>query len=231
MSIFKTTFQRHRVQAGLVLVPCAALVILQLLDNESGAAVAKFLASSAFLVVVIGAGAFRSSYGKVIFAGLIFSWCGDMFLLGSSQELFLAGLASFLLGHMAYIVAFAIRGISSRWSLSASLPILAVSLVVTFWLSPHVAPYMLIPVRVYTIIIGLMIIAAIGTRGAGGPLLIPTGAALFYFSDLSVATMQFMEPAFPTYIWGLPFYYTGQLLLALSVAYLPGNMITRNQKE
>jgi len=210
-------------QAGLLLAACAALVVFRLLGIPAGAAVAKFLASSAFLAVAVGASAFRSSYGKIVFTGLVFSWFGDMFLLGTSQQLFLMGLASFLLGHMAYIVAFAIRGISFKWSLAAFLPILAVSLAVTVWLTPYVAPYMLIPVRVYTIVISLMIISAIGTRGAGGPLLIPVGATLFYLSDLSVASMQFTEPAFPTYIWGLPFYYTGQLLLALSVAYLPDN--------
>lgn len=210
-------------QAGLLLAACAALVVFRLLDIEIGAAVAKILASSAFLAVAIGAGAFRSNYGKIVFAGLVFSWFGDMFLLGASQELFLAGLASFLLGHVAYIVAFGIRGINGRWSLAAVVPIAAVSLAVTLWLAPYVAPYMLIPVRIYTIVISLMVIAAIGTRGAGGPLLIPVGAALFYFSDLSVASMQFTEPVIPTYIWGLPFYYTGQLLFALSVAYLPDN--------
>ena len=210
-------------QAGLVLAACAALVVFRLLDIETGAAVAKILASSTLLAVAIGAGAFKWIYGKIVFAGLIFSWFGDMFLLGESQELFLAGLASFLLGHVAYIVAFMIRGINLKWSLSASLPILAMSLAVTLWLAPYVAPYMLIPVQIYTIVISLMVIAAIGTRGAGGPLLISVGAVLFYFSDLSVAAMQFTEPAFPTYIWGLPFYYTGQLLFALSVAYIPGD--------
>ena len=205
-----------------MLAACTALVAFRLMDIGSGAAIAKFVASTAFLAVAIGAGAFRSGYGRIVFAGLCFSWFGDMFLLGSSQQLFLAGLTSFLLGHIAYIVAFTLRGINGKWSLSAFLPILAVSLAVTLWLTPYVAPYLLVAVWIYTLVISLMVVAAIGTRGADGPLLIPVGAILFYFSDLSVATMQFTEPAFPTYIWGLPFYYTGQLLLALSVAYSPG---------
>ena len=54
----------------------------------------------------------------------------------------------------------------------------------------------------------------------GYVLLVPLGATLFYFSDLSVATLQFTSTAFPHYVWGLPFYYTGQLMLALSVSYV-----------
>lgn len=223
MSVFRTVFHDNRTQATLLLTACAALVVFQLAGLASGAAVAKLVASSAFLAAAVSAGAFRSNYGRSIFTGLVFSWFGDMFLLGASQELFLAGLASFLLGHVAYIVAFAIRGINGKWSLAAVVPIAAVSLAVTLWLAPYVAPDMLIPVRAYTIVISLMVIAAIGTRGAAGPLLIPIGAALFFLSDLSVATMQFTEPTFPTYIWGLPFYYTGQFLLALSVAFAPKN--------
>ena len=78
---------------------------------------------------------------------------------------------------------------------------------------------MLIPVRAYTFFISLMVITAFGVRGAGGPWLVPLGALLFYFSDLSVASLQFTDPPFPNYVWGLPFYYTGQLLLAMSVAF------------
>jgi hypothetical protein len=69
-------------------------------------------------------------------------------------------------------------------------------------------------------VISLMVITAFGARGAGATVLIPLGATLFYFSDLSVASMQFTRQAFPSYIWGLPFYYTGQLMLAMSSAFV-----------
>ena len=92
-----------------------------------------------------------------------------------------------------------------------------ISVLVTVWLAPYLPEDMVVPVRTYTFVISLMVIMAFGARGAGSPALIPAGATLFYFSDLSVAAGQFVDPAFPNYVWGLPFYYTGQLLLALSV--------------
>jgi uncharacterized membrane protein YhhN len=142
-----------------------------------------------------------------------------MFLLGESRALFLAGLVSFLLAHVAYIIAFSFHGLNDRWSFAAVLPITAVSIFVSLWLTPYLPQDMIIPVRVYTFVISVMVITAIGAKGAGGPMLIPVGALLFYLSDLSVATMQFTEPRFPNYVWGLPFYYTGQIMLAMSVKY------------
>ena len=201
------------------LLGCASLVLCQLSDLEIGAAASKIVASTAFLAVAVRSGAFRSRYGQVLFAGLACAWCGDMFLLGSSRQLFLAGLISFLLGHIAYVIAFSLHGLNDKWSLTTVFPVAAVSVLVTVWLTPYLPEDMIVPVRAYTFVISLMVITAFGTRGAGGPTLIPVGATLFYLSDLSVAAGQFIEPAFPNYVWGLPFYYTGQLLLALSVRY------------
>ena len=218
MPLTHLTGSRVRALVVLALVACAALVTCQLLGVAIGAIISKLVASTAFLAVAIHSGAARSRYGRTVFLGLICAWCGDMFLLGDSQGLFLAGLVSFLLGHVAYVAAFWRHGQSYRWSLSALLPVAAISFLVSAWLAPFLPPDMVIPVRVYTFIISLMVMTAFGARGAGSTALIPAGAALFYLSDLSVATMQFTEPEFPTYIWGLPFYYTGQLMLALSVA-------------
>ncbi len=214
-------FPNHSSQnwAGLALIACSALVSCQLLAVPTGSILSKLIASSAFLAAATSSGALRSRYGRVILAGLLLSWFGDMFLLGSSREFFLAGLVSFLLGHVAYIVAFSVHGLNHRWSLSVIAPVAVLSMLVTIWLAPHLPDDMIVPVRAYTLVISVMVITAFGAKGAGGSLLIPAGALLFYFSDLSVAAMRFADPAFPTYVWGLPFYYTGQLMLALSVAH------------
>lgn len=52
---------------------------------------------------------------------------------------------------------------------------------------------------------------------ASAPLLL-AGAFLFFLSDLSVARERFVAPGFANKLWGLPFYYGGQLLLALGAA-------------
>ena len=169
-------------------------------------------------------GAFQSRYGQILFAGLVLAAVGDMLLLGTTQQLFLLGLVSFLLAHLIYVGAFLTLSINYRWSLLAAVPILMISLGVSVWLTPYVTTVML-PVRIYTLVITVMVIAAFGTKGAGGPAIIPLGALLFYCSDLSVAVGRFVQPDFPNYVWGLPFYYSGQVLLALSVA----AVIAKNQ--
>ncbi len=208
-----------RLLIGALAIACISLVVFQLTDVRLGAIASKFIASTAFLAVALLSGALRSRYGRVLFAGLVFSWFGDMFLLGTTRQFFLAGLVSFLLAHIAYVVAFLVHGLNTKWSIAAFVPVAAISILVAVWLTPYLPHDMIVPVRAYTLVISLMVIAAFGTKGAGGPLLIPVGATLFYFSDLSVAAGQFVDPAFPNYVWGLPFYYIGQTLLALSVRY------------
>jgi len=206
---------------GLAVIACLALVVSNLLDVRTAVIPSKLLASTAFLAIAIVAGAFRSRYGRLLFVGLVLSWFGDAFLLGTTEKMFLFGLATFLLAHVAYVIAFAARGMNIRWALATAIPVALVSIGAMIWLAPWVSAEMLVPVRVYTLVISLMVITAFGTRGNGGPMLIPIGALLFYCSDLSVAVNQFMQPAFPHYVWGLPFYYTGQIMLALSTA--PGS--------
>jgi len=197
---------------------CIALVAFLLVDYEYAAAAAKIVASTSFLAVAIRAGALRSDFGRIVFLGLAFSWFGDAFLIGESKVAFLAGLVTFLLAHIAYIAAFIVRGISMRWALLAIVPVAALGITVSLWLRPHVPPELVVPVRVYTAVICLMVTAAFGTRGRGASGLILAGALMFFLSDLSVAALRLVETDFPTYVWGLPLYYAGQILLALSTS-------------
>jgi len=197
---------------------CIALVVFQLLDYDVEAAIAKLIASTAFVAVAIQAGALHSRYGQLILLGLVASWFGDRFLVGQTRSFFLAGLGAFLLAHIAYIGAFVVNGISGRWIAVAALPVAAIGLAVSVWLTPHIPPELVVPVRAYTAVISLMVIAAIGTRGRGATMLILAGALLFFLSDLSVAALRLVQTGLPTYVWGLPLYYSGQLCLAASVS-------------
>ena len=197
---------------------CFVLVEALLADMPIVAGVAKVVASCGFLAVAVLSGALRSTYGKVLLGGLALSFLGDAFLIGETQEAFLAGLSAFLLAHLAYVTAFVINGVSWRWVGIAAIPVTGIALAVAHWLSPHIAPYLVLPVRLYIIVISAMVIAAFGTRGKGGPALILAGALLFFLSDLSVAALRLVQTDFPNYIWGLPLYYAGQLCLAASVS-------------
>ena len=202
----------------MTLLACAVLVVSRLGEFAHVATLSKFVASSGFLAVAASSGAFQSRYGKVLFAGLLLSAIGDMFLLGTTKQLFLLGLVSFLLAHVVYVGAFLTWGINVRWSVLAAIPVVVIAFSVSAWLTSYLTAEMVLPIRVYTAVISIMVIAAFGTWGAGGPTILPIGALLFYASDLSVAAGRFVAPDFPNYVWGLPFYYSGQVLLALSVA-------------
>lgn len=202
---------------AIVAVGAAALVASRLAGMDAPATVAKMTASSGFVALAVVVGALRRRYGQLLLAGLVFSWWGDLFLAGESGSWFLAGLVSFLLAHVTYILAFASLGVHGRRLLVAAVPVALVSMAVIAWLTPHVPQGLQWPVRAYTLVITAMVVTAMGARGAGASALIPAGALLFYCSDLSVAAGQFLDPAFPNYVWGLPMYYGGQVLLALSI--------------
>ena len=198
---------------------CMALVYFHLTGWMQSAAAAKLVASTGFLATAVSAGALRHRFGRIVFAGLVLSLFGDLFLIGQSRRFFLLGLASFLLAHIAYITAFISHGQNRRWAFAAAIPAFTAAIVVGLWLAPHVSPELAASVHVYTAAITLMVITAIGARGAGAPALIVAGALMFFVSDLSVAMQRIVETDFPTIVWGLPLYYAGQVCLALGAAF------------
>ena len=210
----------YRIRTTVIVtgVTCLVLVATLLVGMHTVAAIAKVVASCGFISVAILSGALQSVYGKVLLSGLVLSFLGDAFLIGETRQAFLSGLAAFLLAHLAYVAAFVVNGISLRWLAGAAIPVIGVAIGVAAWLAPHTPPEMSLPVRLYTIVISGMVIAAFGTRGKGGSVLILVGALLFFLSDLSVAALRLVQTDFPTYAWGLPLYYAGQLCLALSVS-------------
>ena len=85
------------------------------------------------------------------------------------------------------------------------------------WLSPHLGR-LRVPVLAYVAVITVMVWGAVGVTVAGrGPWFLAAGAILFYLSDLAVARDRLVTKVFGSRAWGLPAYYLGQLLLALTV--------------
>ena len=199
------------------MVMAVALVVDFLFHSPVWGGVFKLSASTGFITMSIVSGAFQSRYGKTIFVGLVFSWFGDAFLLGSGQNFFLFGLVSFLLAHVLYCAAFFNHGFSKKWVVRSLAIIVPSCIVVLSWLLPNVETAMLGPVVAYIVVITVMVMLAFGCIGAGGTRAIGIGAVLFYLSDISVAHGQFIESDVPMYVWGLPCYFGGQLFLAFSV--------------
>jgi uncharacterized membrane protein YhhN len=188
-------------------------------SNTLISAAGKLLAASAYLGAAWSLGASSLLYGQVLLAGMVFCWLGDMLLVSNDRpNLFLAGLVSFLLGHIVYVAAFAVRGISIPAVLGAGLVMVVFGWFILKWLKPGLDQRMRLPVLFYVIAISAMMAMASGTFSAQGGLTVLLGGALFVVSDLAVARNRFLAPGFINRAWGLPVYFAAQLLLAASVA-------------
>ena len=125
--------------------------------------------------------------------GLVASLAGDVFLMGD-ERWFIAGLGSFLVGHLAYIVALQLAPTSVPGTLlglavvAAAVPLAGWRIVKGVALGDHRA--MVVPVVAYSIVISAMVVSAFGTEAAWAIV----GASLFYASDTILAWNRFLEP-------------------------------------
>jgi uncharacterized membrane protein YhhN len=199
------------------LVAVIGLLVAERRESQTGKWATKPLASAAFIAIAVAGGALQHAYGVAIVAGLVLSMGGDVLLIppGASNA-FRFGAASFLLGHVAYCAAFLIRGAALSSTLMAAVLLAAVAVVVLRWLGPLVPEHMRRLVQAYVGVISVMLMLAIGTYTQAGDPRIVVGAVMFYLSDLSVARDRFVAESFSNRVWGLPLYFGGQVLLALS---------------
>ena len=197
----------------------AALLVAEYRELRAGIWLAKPLAAACFIGLALQQGALDSSYGVCVLAALLASWWGDVLLIpNDSPSSFRAGLLCFLIGHVGFVAAFALRGVSLGATLIAA-PIVALAAFgVLRWLRPQVPDEMRIPVTAYVAVIGSMLGLAIGTVAETWSAFAILGAAMFCISDLAVARDRFVTASFWNGAWGLPLYFGGQLFLAASVA-------------
>ncbi len=176
----------------------------------------KPLAAATFIAAGAQAGLANSSTGAVMLLGLVLAAGGDVLLIPKSKLAFLGGLGSFLLGHVAYAVSFAMRGVDATVTLLCLGLLALVAVVVMRWLWPHVEGPMRGPVLAYVAVITTMVALAVGAAWHGSSWWLVVGATAFYLSDLSVARDRFVKEEFLNRAWGLPLYFGAQLLLATS---------------
>jgi uncharacterized membrane protein YhhN len=175
----------------------------------------KGAASAAFVVLGAVRWAPDDPTGAWLFAALMLCAAGDLFLLFDRS--FDLGLLSFLLGHLAYVAGFAIALPISRWSLVTLFPLVAAGALVAKWLWPHLGRRRA-SVALYIVIISIMVWGGVsGFVHRALPWMSAAGALLFYASDLAVARQRFVHPDFINRAVGLPLYYLGQVLLALTI--------------
>ncbi|MCO4764304.1 MAG: lysoplasmalogenase [Myxococcales bacterium] len=203
------------------LATVVGLVLLLVFGERTGSVrnkvLIKPLTSVGFIATAVLSGCMGSVWGQWILVGLVLSFFGDVLLISSKRAAFLAGLVAFLLGHVAYVGAFYQRGIDVSGGVLPALAVGAVAIgLVARWLLPKVDKKMMRPVIAYMVVITLMVAFAGGTVAAKGQVWLLVGAVMFWLSDISVATDRFAGGGLFNRVWGLSFYYIGQLILALS---------------
>jgi uncharacterized membrane protein YhhN len=150
----------------------------------------------------------HSGFDKLVFTGFILAWIGDILLMFRNDDLFVFGLASFLVCHIMYIIAFVknIRTSGHKASgmnrfILALLPLFYL-IVLYSYLYPHIAnneknqPF-LIPVTVYAVTIVTMSLFAlwrIGSSNRNSVVFIIIGAFVFMISDSLIALNKFVSP-------------------------------------
>lgn len=132
---------------------------------------------------------------RLILAALVLSWCGDVLL--QLEGFFIPGLISFLLAHLCYIIFFLQTEKTKKgWvqiQLLMVLPVLLYILLFLYLLLPHLGA-LKIPVIVYGITIGSMLLLALNTKytlAAKISRLFIWGAILFVISDSVLAVNLF----------------------------------------
>ncbi len=184
---------------------------------RAGTYVFKPLAALTFVALALFLGGLDTDYGRALLAGFVFCVGGDLLLMFRSDRAFLLGLGSFLLGHVGFAVAFALRGIDPVWTAGAAGVLVVVALFVGRWLLPNVRGAMKGPVLAYMTVITAMVALSVGTVAHAGNALVFVGAFAFYLSDLCVARERFVRPGFANRAVGLPLYFGAQLVLASTV--------------
>ena len=204
----------------VLIITCAAfaiaLVIAEWRDWQVGRVVFKIAASTVFVLLALIAGASSTGYGRMLLAALLFSWFGDVLLLSKQNKMFLAGIAAFLLAHIAFALAFVSLPLSFRGVAIGLIVMTAVGTAILYWLRSSLSGVFRFAVPAYVVAITIM--AGLSAGALSVSLLIPVGAFAFAASDVSVARDRFVSPGIVNRIWGLPLYYAAQVLLALSAA-------------
>jgi uncharacterized membrane protein YhhN len=187
--------------------------------------VVKLIAASTF--VVYGAARIgpatiaTTAAGGALFAALLFSWVGDALLIPRGKKgFFLGGLAAFLVAHLAYVPAFARRGIDGRAMVASAAVAVVAAAVVLRWLRPHVRGTMWRAVVAYVVVICVMLCTSIGAvahaaaTGVRAPsAILVVGTFLFWLSDLTIARERFVAPGYANRAVGIPLYFFAQLLI------------------
>lgn len=158
----------------------------------------------------------------LIVVGLALGALGDLALSRPGKTAFLAGMAAFAAGHLAYVWAFWgwIGPDISIWQWVGLGLLFVLTLSTEIWLAPHTSDLRW-PVRVYGGIIAAMAAMALLLAPVSGSSTIQLGAAFFVLSDVLLALRLFVvqhpgrQRILSLLLW--PAYWGGQALILIGV--------------
>jgi uncharacterized membrane protein YhhN len=200
------------------LLAVAGLVVAELKQLRIPKLLFKVAASTAFILLALSLHATDSTYGQIMLVALVLSWIGDVCLISERSALFLSGLAFFLLAHIAFSVAFAAGALHVFAGVAGLVLMSIIGALSLRWLWDHLGTSYKVAVSAYVLAIVAMCSLAVAHGTASGSGLVVVGALAFAASDIAVARDRFVAPGFSNRAWGLPAYYSAQLLLAWSIA-------------
>lgn len=172
------------------------------------------------------------SWQMWLVVGLIFSWLGDLALMGTSEVWFMSGLGAFAIAQIAYTFMFGcIRGVSlvRAWKITV-IPYLAFWIVINVWITPR---DLRVPVIIYSALLVTMAVCAlnISLRLYSPWRFVPAiGAVSFMISDSMIALQEFNGLGISqSVIMGT--YVVGQAMIVGGVVLGQKPMITRQHSR
>ncbi|MHB1475785.1 MAG: lysoplasmalogenase family protein [Dermatophilaceae bacterium] len=177
--------------------------------------VAKPLVIVALAWLAFTMGAADDDVGRFLLVALGFSLVGDIFLLGKSTVDFSGGLMSFLVAHIAFVLAFLTLGVQPRWALLGLL--IAVPLGLTAGRrivrasAREGGAALGGAVTAYLVVVVVMVVAGTGTAR----LLVGLGALAFLLSDTVLALDRFVGPRSNARMLVIVTYHLGQVMMVV----------------
>ena len=175
---------------------------------------AKPLLMVSLLLYFISATKQYPGWRNYVIAALVFSWAGDVFLI--SNDWFIAGLVSFLIAHIFYIIAYQKTGAASGQLRPLDITMFMLYGGVLVWIIYPGLGELLAPVLIYAAVLLAMGIWAHKRRGATSARsfkLVAAGAILFALSDGLIAVNKFAFDIPAERILIMSIYMTAQYLI------------------
>ena len=212
--------------AGIAVLACCAILGLYVPGLHALFLVGKPLTTLAIIALALRLHADEPHYRRGIVVGLCFGLLGDALLMLHGEVAFMAGLGSFLVGHIVYLHAYRQRAplFAATWPFAMYA---LLSGVVLAWLWSFLPPDLRVPVVAYVAVLAAMAAQAAAVwwrRRDAATASAAFGGACFLASDAILAIDRFALAFAAAPALLLALYWLAQVLIVRSVLPSPASM-------